>query len=515
MTTIIKRATTGDRGPPEGGVTIHTVEQIGPNMSKLPNGSLLCRNVPLARTGWMMYGPNETPIKTAKGTQVAYVERTAQDLFDDATLASFVGASVVDEHPDDDVTPQNWKRLAKGTVLTARRGEGEDKDLVIGDILVTDAGLIDSIMAGKREVSAGYDADYEQISDGVGRQTKIIVNHIALVERGRCGPRCAIGVQEYQPVVKKGQPIMATKRVQIKGSIRRVTLDTLRKRAADAEQELQAAEEAAAGGAEEGDGTEAEGGSGDTHIHIHTSGEGKKAGPKDKGEAETGDDGEEGGEADPIDARISAIEQAIEKLTASVAALTAGKGAEAQDDDGTEDGAEFEEKDDPFKEKNGETKDDAELEDEADGASNDSASKTHDSAALEAGFKVLLAKAEILVPGFRMPTFDSKAKRKVTVDAMCGLRRKCLDAAYTTRDGASLVNGITGKTSLNLSKMGCKDVAVLFNAAAGAKAAINNASANVGVKTKDSGTQAPTGPKSLAEINAANKAYWDKQLSKA
>jgi hypothetical protein len=239
------RSTTGDHGPPGGGVVIHTVEQLGKNMSLLPNGFLLCRNVPLARTGWMMYGPRETPIKVGTGTNVAYVERTEKTLFDESCLGSFVGAPVVDEHPDDDVTPQNAQRLSKGTVIAARRGTGEDADVVLGDLLITDANLIASINPGhpelgKREVSAGYDADYKQTGDGLGMQTNIIVNHVALVERGRCGPRCAIGDREYQPP-RKGNPTMGN-RVQIKtgGSRRRVTLDSQRQKVADAQKALDA-----------------------------------------------------------------------------------------------------------------------------------------------------------------------------------------------------------------------------------------------------------------------------------
>lgn len=494
MTTrTLIRANTGDRGPPEGGVVIHTVEQLGPLMSLLPNGSLLCRDVPLARTGWMMYGPGETPIKCGKDTSVAYVERTDKTLFADRCLASFVGASVVDEHPNDDVTPANWKRLAKGTVLTARRGTGDDAELVLGDLLITDADLIKSIQSGKREVSAGYDADYEQVSDGIGMQSNIIVNHIALVERGRCGPRCAIGDREYQPTGKKGSAVMGTKRVQIKtGGARRVTLDTLRQRVADAEEALEQAE--IDGEADpEGDG-------GDTHIHIHT------AGPDSSKPADTTDDDEVGGDqgsADPMEARIAAIEESITKLTETVATLAGGKSA--ANDDGEDDGS-----DNPDDEEAG-VNDAGDFGQNDEPDADDKAGKTNDSAALETGYIALLAKAEVLVPGFRVPTFDSKAKRKTTIDAMCGLRRKVIDAAYMTKDGSALINGITGAQSLQLTTMGCKDVATLFNAAAGAKALINNAQA-----TRDSATTvvAPKGLPTIAEINKANAEFWAKKIAR-
>ena len=526
---IVTRATTGDRGPPEGGVVIHTVEQLGPNMSLLPNGSLLCRNVPLARTGWMMYGPNETPIKVAKGTDVAYVQRTDKTLFAPDTLASFVGASIVDEHPEVDVTPENWKKLAKGTVLTARRGEGDDADLVIGDVLVTDAALIRSIQSGKREVSAGYDADYEQISDGVGQQTNIIVNHIALVEKGRCGPRCAIGDREYQPPTK-GKPQMATKRVQIKtGASRRVTLDTLRKRVIDAETALQTAQEAESEAQQNEEALEGDdlNGQGDTHIHIHT-------GAKGAGDTRTEDNEEEGEEQDPTEARFTAIENALAKLTEMVGMLAKGNGnpSTESDQDGETGDADLGEGDPEDDENGGVAGEKSIATGDDDGAGDYSADsaedfgqksgmakdgktkdgKTRDSAALESGWKTLLAKAEVLVPGFRVPTFDAKAPRKKTVDSMCALRRKVMDAAWNTKDGSALIQGITGKSSLGLAKMGCADVAVLFNAASGAKAAINNAKA-----THDSaGPQAaaPKGIPSLAAINKANADFWAKHTPK-
>ena len=81
-----------------------------------------------------------------------------------------------------------------------RRGEGELKNFVVADLIVYDEETIADIEAGKREVSAGYNPDYLEVLDdngnvvpGVGEQANIIFNHLALVDRGRCGPRCSIG----------------------------------------------------------------------------------------------------------------------------------------------------------------------------------------------------------------------------------------------------------------------------------------------------------------------------------
>lgn len=99
---------------------------------------------------------------------------------------------------------------------------------------------------------------------------------------------------------------------------------------------------------------------------------------------------------------------------------------------------------------------------------------TGDSAALETGFKAVMADAEILVPGFQLPTFDSKVERKITIDSMCATRRKVLDTLYATEDGKALVNGVTGVTTLDTKPMTCVDVANLYRSSAVVKRALNN-----------------------------------------
>ena len=91
------------------------------------------------------------------------------------------------------MSPANWASLAKGVVQNVRRGTNIEDDLLVADLLITDAKAIQQVRDGLREVSCGYDAVYEQMEPGRGRQLNIIGNHVALVEKGRCGTRCAIG----------------------------------------------------------------------------------------------------------------------------------------------------------------------------------------------------------------------------------------------------------------------------------------------------------------------------------
>ena len=175
--------------------------QLSERIAETPEGYLLCEAVPIARTGELAYAPQEPPIPAGDGQTI--ITRGAADLFAVETLASFEGKPVTLEHPTDFVTPDTWKLYAVGTVQNVRRGEGEDADKLLADLLLTDARAIDAVRSKKlRELSCGYDAEYFADAPGKGRQTTIRGNHVALVSAGRCGSACAI--QDAAPGVFSG-----------------------------------------------------------------------------------------------------------------------------------------------------------------------------------------------------------------------------------------------------------------------------------------------------------------------
>jgi hypothetical protein len=72
-------------------------------------------------------------------------------------------------------------------------------------LLIKDERAIDLVRDEKkplREISCGYDAEYVQVEPGIAYQRQIIGNHVALVERGRAGPRCSIQDEETMPQSK-------------------------------------------------------------------------------------------------------------------------------------------------------------------------------------------------------------------------------------------------------------------------------------------------------------------------
>ena len=447
--------------------TFYVTEKLGPKQSLTPEGFLLCEEVPIARTGMMIYGPDETPIK-AGPDGVAKVFREEADVFNSTTIGSVQGKPVTNDHPDEDVTPVTWKNLAIGVALNVRRGEAAMDDLLIGDLLITDAEGIKLVQSGKREISLGYDADYEETGPGMGKQTGIIINHIALVEQGRCGVRCAIG--DSNTTEKETSMV---KKTNWKDALMRAF------KAKDAAEVEKIAEEVKDDMPEAVTGEE-----GETHIHIHQDGAAEKpTGTMNDGE------GNEGGDdlqsfMDQNAAEHAEMRADIEELQKLVASLSGGNGGETEDD-----GEEIE----------GALKEEAPV-----GTSDEELEKTKDSRYLVESFQDTVAKAEILAPGIAVPTFDAGAKPGQSFKKICGFRRSALDAAYKAPATRLLIGDMLNGKTLDTSKMTCDAVRVLFNSAAALKRN-QNMTARSGTTDKQVEEKKPV---TLAEINRRNAAKY-------
>jgi len=171
----------------------YSAASLSENIHITPEGYLICLGVPIARAGELVYGRHEVPITPGAGSTV--VSREVGDIHAPETIASFEGKPVTLHHPmgGDFVTPENWRKLAVGIVQHVRPGTGEDADKLLADLLITDSAAIIAVQSkALREVSCGYDADFVEVAPGLGKQTNIIGNHVALVYEGRCGSECAI-----------------------------------------------------------------------------------------------------------------------------------------------------------------------------------------------------------------------------------------------------------------------------------------------------------------------------------
>ena len=420
---------------------IYTTGQLGRTRETTPEGYLLCRDVPIARIGTLMYGNGEVPV-TADNTGLILIQRGEDVLFDPITIATTEGKPITDDHPDDWVSPDNWKDLSKGFVKDVRRGDGVDTDYLMADLLVTDKNTIQAVVDGKVEISLGYDADYTEVSKGKGLQSNIRVNHIALVEKGRCGSRCSIGDSFMSKKTKSKNPwyqsLLGLKR----------TVD-------------QAFEEA------------------------------EKTSDSEEEETEDDDDLEEGktktGDA-AFQAEMRKFMKTIDKRMSAIEKKT-------KDSDDPE--KKTEDDDDPDEEK---TKDDGDLTDpekakqlSGEGVQN----YTGDS------LKEVISRAEILSPGYRMPTFDSAKNGK----AVLNVKRQVLKTSYATQDGQKAIAPFVG-TNPDFDKLPIYTIDAAFAGASELIKQQNNArGVRSGIKTSDFGRAAP----SPADINARNREFWNQQ----
>lgn len=453
---------------------MYTTEQIGEKQSITPEGFLLCEAVPIARIGSQDYAYFELPELEAKDG-VIVADRTAEVLFSPETLASFEGKPITIDHPPDFVTPANYMSVTRGDVRNVRRGEGAQSELMLADLLIKDAEAIRRVQSKELDqVSNGYDADYEQISPGRARQATIVGNHVALVKNARCGPVCSIG--DSKPTTPTGDSRMATKKpAQSK------LIEALRK--AFMTRDSDTFEKVANEMTGDEDGGEAANGQPQIHIHMPGAPEGGAAAAGAAGAGATGD---EGGADDPIAKVLAAVQGVDGKLNAladRVAKLEGGGTATGDSDDDEDD-----EDDDG----------DGTMTGDEGGAGGDEggkgAAKTGDSTALRDEFQDALSRAEILAPGVRLPTFDAKAQRKRTSDAICVLRRRALRAAVDN-ENAEHVAAVTG--GADIAGMPCTAVKAFFNAASELAR-----SKNSGVTARRTGDAAHAERKDLNQIHA-------------
>lgn len=427
---------------------ILTSGQIGRTRELTPEGYLLCRDVRLARTGILIYGDGEVPIKP-DNTGLIQVYRGEDVLFSPTTIASGEGKPVTNDHPDDWVSPENWKEFSGGSGHNVHRGEGEDAEYLMGDLLVMDKEAIDAVMAGKVEISLGYDAEYTEISPGKGVQSNIVINHIALVDKGRCGSRCSIGDSFMTTKVKK-------KKISFADRIRNL----VKTGDADEAEKIAKAVE-------------------DEDLDLPTEDEE----PEDDDKGKTNDaamNREILKMLKTMDSRLSRLEKKKTKDSDDPDKKT-------EDDDG---------EDDP-KDK---TKDDGDLT-EPEGAEklSDAGVQTYTGDSL----KEVLSRAEILSPGYRMPTFDSANNGK----AVLNTKRAVLKTAYATQDGQKAIAPFVGPNP-DFDKLPNYTIDAAFAGASELIKQQNNAKGvRSGISTRDFGRAAPT----PAEINQRNREFWNKQ----
>ena len=537
-------------------IRFYTSERLGPKRSLTPEGFLLCEDVPIARCGTMLYADGEVPV-TADRDGIIRIHRDPEDVFSPDSVASWNGKPVTYEHPPEKVQTVNWKTYSVGVTLNPHRGDGAvyDNEFLYADLLIQDADAVRDVLAGLREVSGGYDAEYEDIAPGEGRQHLIVGNHVALVDRGRCGPKCMIGDSEMAGDRRKATVDAALKmRARVRDQMKRAVAasnDELVMELAKVDSMLG---DVISGATEGGQFEEVDapvkgyGGSesdamdsrprkptrdidaGGMHIHVHSGGGGDEADPAAPGGAPPGQDpaaAAAGGGGGSVEERLTALERAVAILAQDAGEQDPDPNAEqsgAPDDDdsgkpggfGGDTRRRSRTRDDPPSEPpteepdGGESKENVAL-DRRRAATGDARAMVGDSTNLKVAWQELLTRGEFLAPGSRPSmTFDAKKPAKITQDAMCKHRRKVLGEALQEDDTREFVTSMIGGKP-NLPSMTCEHVTSVFNGASEmARKANSGRTAAVGDGVNYSLHPQHTGSQ-IADINRKQREHWVKR----
>lgn len=466
--------------------------KLGPNMAwQKTTGFLICYNVPIARTGTQLYGKGETPVQPDE-SGVVRVERNAEEVFDPESIASLNAVPIADEHPPVDFNPDNWKDLSKGIVIDPHRGEGIEDDVLLATMIIMDRNTIDEVLDGKREVSGGYDSRYATTSIGRGRQYHIRFNHVALVERGRCGPRCSIRDSATTATEEQDMKSPTTVHALIKKAWRTGDCAVLDKA-------LKAVKDEAV---EEPEGIEKK---------ETKDGEGAGFVSREEHEKLRGDHEALASKVTDCMSRLATHDSMLEEM---------GKKDDTQDGETEEEKKKLEEEKKAKDAESEEKKEEKETEDAIkmelpEGAVGD-VRKVKDSALLQDAWQEVIAMSEIIAPGIPIKTLDSRQEPKVTVHAMCNMRRKALILGTHdsgTRQVMEMVVG-SGRTvdAASITKMTCAGVRGLFNATGAAKKLVNSSKTrdSIGSYHAEHGTGGGTGVvagsvRSIADINKKNR----------
>lgn len=177
---------------------IYYGSQISPHIDKTPEGYLICRDVPINRTGTQTYLAHELGLDGDPDRAVT-VYRLEEDVFSPAALASFEGKDITRGHPPEMLSAENQAGYTKGHMENVHRAG----DTTVADLIIKDSALASDVENGLlREVSCGYNCLFEPYMDGY-KQSHIIGNHVAVVPKGRAG--AAVAIHDTAPEAEKGR----------------------------------------------------------------------------------------------------------------------------------------------------------------------------------------------------------------------------------------------------------------------------------------------------------------------
>lgn len=176
------------------------------SMRTITKDGYLTAPATLARAGVFKYLAGELGIKDRKPETPIAVFRSPESLAE--AVDSFESQTITLDHKW--TTAANWRANAVGDVRDVElRG-----DSMVGTLIVRDAKAIKAIDEGTSQMSNGYAAKLVhrpgkyQGEDYEYEQTTFHGNHVAIVDKARCGPDCRIFDSEHADTPPKEKPMV-------------------------------------------------------------------------------------------------------------------------------------------------------------------------------------------------------------------------------------------------------------------------------------------------------------------
>lgn len=166
--------------------------KLSENRTMSREGFLVIKDCPIARVGSRTYVASEVPQVKPDGRETVEVVRTASELFADETVQSFEGKPICLGHPEHfPVAPENVSQFSVGHMQRVR--PDPDSGCLIADLFIEGKEAIASVTKGETtELSIGFVSVVKDVGGGVGLESRILGNHVAIVKEGRCGAMCAL-----------------------------------------------------------------------------------------------------------------------------------------------------------------------------------------------------------------------------------------------------------------------------------------------------------------------------------
>lgn len=166
----------------------------------------------IGRSGIQEYSPLDLGMVDRDPTEVIRIFRPPEEVFKDESMKSFANKPVTNGHPSEKVSSKNAKKVQVGF---SSDKIWQDGIFLNARLTITDSDTIRDIAAGKVELSNGYSSEVI-FKDGVtpegeqfdAVQSDIMGNHIAIVERGRCGGPCRIDDKHNIEGIKMGTIVL-------------------------------------------------------------------------------------------------------------------------------------------------------------------------------------------------------------------------------------------------------------------------------------------------------------------